>query len=229
MNRIILDEIPFQPDIESLMKTVHLTEEGPFARDFARLAAEAQELARPKALYRLAFIEARDGDTVTIDGVAFTSRVLRVNLEQAHRVFVYVATCGREIQQWTHSESDLLHQYWAEALEESALRCAIQALNGHITTHYHPGPNSAMAPGSLGNWPLTEQRPLFALLGDTRTDIGVELSESLLMIPTKSVSGIRFPTEQSFESCQLCPRESCPGRRAPYDQDLYARRYRDQL
>ena len=228
MNRIILDEIPFQLDIESLMRKVRLTEEGPFARDLARLAAEAQELARPKALYRLAFIEARDGDTVTIDGVAFTSRVLRVNLEQAHRVFVYVATCGREIQQWTHSQRDLLHQYWAEALEESALSCAIQALNAHITTHYHPGPSSTMAPGSLGNWPLTEQRPLFSLLGDTRADIGVELTGSLLMVPTKSVSGIRFPIEQSFESCQLCPRESCPGRRAPYDEGLYAHRYAEQ-
>ncbi len=228
MDRYILDEIPFQPNLEPLMKRVRLTEEGPFAKDFARLAGEAQEVARPKALYRLAFIEARDGDTVTIDGVAFTSRILRVNLEQAHRVFAYVATCGREIQQWTLSQSDLLYQYWAEMLEESALRCAIQALNAHITTHHHPGPSSTMAPGSLGNWPLAEQRALFALLGDTHANIGVELTGSLMMVPTKSVSGIRFPTEQSFESCQLCPRENCPGRRAPYDQDLYARRYREQ-
>ena len=228
MDRYILDEIPFQPDIESLMKRVRIKGAGPFAEDFARLVGEGQKIARPKALYRLAFIETREGDTVTIDGVAFTSRVLRVNLEQAHRVFAYVATCGREIQQWTLSQSDLLCRYWAEALEESALGCAIQALNAHITTHHLPGPSSTMAPGRLGNWPLSEQRALFALLGDTQADIGVELMGSLLMVPTKSVSGMRFPTEQSFESCQLCPRETCPGRRAPYDGNLYARRYAGQ-
>jgi hypothetical protein len=225
MDRYILDEIPFQLDIETLMKRVHVKEEGPFARDFVRLVGEGQEIGRPKALYRLAYIDTRDGDTVTIDGVAFTSRVLRVNLEQAHRVFAYVATCGREIQQWTLSQSDLLSRYWAEALEESALGCAIQALNAHITAHHLPGPSSTMAPGRLGDWPLSEQRALFALLGDTQADIGVELMGSLLMVPTKSVSGMRFPTEQSFESCQLCPRETCPGRRAPYDDSLYARRY----
>jgi hypothetical protein len=56
--------------------------------------------------------------------------------------------------------------------------------------------------------------------------VGVRLTDSCLMMPTKSVSGIRFPTETSFESCQLCPRDDCPGRRAPYDSGLYDRRYR---
>jgi hypothetical protein len=83
-----------------------------------------------------------------------------------------------------------------------------------------------MAPGSLTDWPLREQRPLFALLGDTEALVGVRLTDSCLMLPNKSVSGIRFPTEKHFESCQLCPRPDCPGRRAPYDADLYDRRYR---
>jgi hypothetical protein len=78
----------------------------------------------------------------------------------------------------------------------------------------------------LTNWPLSEQGALFALLGDPHEAIGVRLTDSYLMVPTKSVSGIRFPTEQSFESCQLCPRERCPGRKAPYDSGLYDRRYR---
>jgi hypothetical protein len=83
-----------------------------------------------------------------------------------------------------------------------------------------------MSPGSLGEWPLSQQRPLFASLGDVAGAIGVRLSESLLMVPAKSVSGVCFPTEESFESCQLCPREDCPGRRAPYDETLYDRKYR---
>jgi len=45
------------------------------------------------------------------------------------------------------------------------------------------------------------------------------------MIPNKTTSGIRFPTEERFESCQLCPRETCPGRRAAFEPDLYARKY----
>jgi predicted transcriptional regulator len=46
------------------------------------------------------------------------------------------------------------------------------------------------------------------------------------MVPSKSVSGILFPTEQTFASCQLCPREGCPSRQAPYDPALYDKKYR---
>jgi predicted transcriptional regulator len=53
----------------------------------------------------------------------------------------------------------------------------------------------------------------------------VRLTESFLMLPTKTVSGIFFPTEATFESCQLCPREECPNRRAPYEQALYESHY----
>ena len=46
------------------------------------------------------------------------------------------------------------------------------------------------------------------------------------MVPTKSVSGILFPAEETFASCQLCPRDDCPNRRAPYDPELFERKYR---
>jgi hypothetical protein len=83
-----------------------------------------------------------------------------------------------------------------------------------------------MNPGSLPDWPLSEQKPLFTLLGGGPTTIGVQLKDSFLMVPVKSVSGIWFPTEEKFESCQLCQREKGPGRRAPFDSGLFERKYR---
>jgi hypothetical protein len=84
-----------------------------------------------------------------------------------------------------------------------------------------------MNPGSLPDWPLSEQRPLFTLLGENPGTIGVELMDSFLMTPVKSVSGMWFPTEERFESCQLCQRHNCPGRRAQFDAGLYDRKYRE--
>ncbi|MBW1696988.1 MAG: hypothetical protein JRH18_18185 [Deltaproteobacteria bacterium] len=55
------------------------------------------------------------------------------------------------------------------------------------------------------------------MLGDVETAIGVRLTESLLMIPRKSSSGIYFPTEIPFFACQLCLKEDCPSRKAAYD------------
>ena len=228
MDAVVLDDIPFQLDLDALMKRLCIKEGSPYADDLRRIADEAQAIARPKALYRIAFIESKGDDYVVVDGITLTSRVLRVNLEQAHRVFAYVATCGTELDDWSNSVDDMLQRYWGETINELALRAAIRALNKHMVEQYRPGRTSAMSPGSLGDWPLREQRALFALLGDPEEAIGVRLSDSLLMIPVKSVSGMRFPTEESFESCQLCPRRNCPGRRAPYDEGLYDRKYRPE-
>lgn len=226
MDNIVLNDIPFQIDLGLLMKKLRVKKEQSYTADVERMADEAQAIARPKALCRVAYIESKDDGGVVIDGIQFTSRVLRVNLEQAHRVFPYVVTCGMELQEWADSIDDILRRFWAETINEMALRVAIQVLNKHVAETYHPGRTAVMSPGSLGEWPIQAQRPLFALLGDPKDAIGVRLTDSLLMIPTKSVSGIRFPTEESFESCQLCPREGCPGRRAPYDKDLYEKKYR---
>ncbi|MGE5222062.1 MAG: vitamin B12 dependent-methionine synthase activation domain-containing protein, partial [Omnitrophica WOR_2 bacterium] len=84
---------------------------------------------------------------------------------------------------------------------------------------------AAMNPGSLEDWPLSEQNSLFALLGDVTETTGVRLTDSMLMQPTKSVSGIYFTSAEGFASCQLCPRQACPNRRATYDPDLFQQKY----
>jgi hypothetical protein len=62
---------------------------------------------------------------------------------------------------------------------------------------------------------------LFSLFGDVDNLIGVRLTAESLMIPNKSVSGICFPTEINFQSCQVCHREKCSGRKAPFDGKLW--------
>ncbi len=225
---IVLDEIPFEMDIEMLMKTLHVKEGSSYVKRLEPLVEQALTLARPKAMYRIAFIESKEEDAVVVDGIQLRSRVLRVNLENVQRLFPYVATCGVELETWANSIDDLLQRYWGEVINEMALRVAIKHLNHDVEERYRPGRTSSMSPGSLGDWPIQAQRPLFQLLGDPKETIGVELSDSLLMIPTKSVSGIRFPTETSFASCQLCPRDRCPSRQALYEPGLYESKYAAQ-
>jgi hypothetical protein len=222
----VVSDVTFEVDIEALAKRVHVERSSDLFDELVAYARQAEAVARPKAVYRVGYVEERGEDWVRIGEQRFTSRILSVNLGAVHRVFVYVATCGIELQQWAEGRADPLEQYWSNVVQEMALGVAGRALSADLDQRYAPGRTSAMAPGSLGEWPLSEQRPLFAFLGDTEGDVGVRLSESLLMIPTKSVSGIRFTTEERFESCQLCPRPDCPGRRAPYDAGLYARKYK---
>jgi hypothetical protein len=226
VNAIPLNEIVFRPELASVLQKLRVKEGTRSAREVEDLLTEAQAVARPKALYRVAYVDQEAEDSVRIGGQTFKSRVLRVNLEPVHRVFPFVATCGTELDEWSSSIDGMLEGYWADAIKEMALRSAMHALGEHLQQRFRPGRMSRMNPGSLQDWPLREQRKLFALLGDPEDAIGVRLTESLIMVPLKSVSGIWFPTEVDFASCQLCPREGCPGRRAPYDQTLLDTKYR---
>ncbi|MGC8811253.1 MAG: vitamin B12 dependent-methionine synthase activation domain-containing protein [bacterium] len=189
------------------------------------LLAEAQTIGRPKGFYKVAYIQEKKDDRVLVEGITFTSRVLRVNVEKAHRIFPYIATCGEELEEWSKKFEDFLDKYLADAIKEKALRLALDFLYKDLVNRFQPGKLSRMNPGSLPDWPLPEQVPLFTLLGEGPSAIGVKLNESFLMMPIKSVSGIWFPTEENFESCRLCPRENCPGRRAAYVPGLYDQKY----
>jgi len=226
MESVVLQDISFQIDRESLKKKLHIKEGSPYLADLIRLVEEAEGKGRPKALYGLAFVDEKGEDIVIVDGIRLKSRVLRVNLEQVQRVFPYVVTCGMELEDWAIRIEDVLQRFWAETIKEMVLRIAHAAMEEHLMDRYRPGTLARMSPGSLADWPIQEQRPLFKLLGNPEDAIGVRLTESMLMIPTKSVSGIRFPTAESFESCQLCPREICPNRRAPYDPSLYEKKFK---
>ncbi len=221
MNAVVLDEIPLHLDRTEVFARIRMDGTDPEAGCVYRLIDVAEGLARPKALYRPGYIQARTEDIVTIDGVAFKSRVLRVNTDPVHQVFAYLATCGTELAAWAHSLEDMLEQWWADAIMELALRQAIRFLNEQLGRVVPIGKTSVMNPGSLADWPIQQQRPLFDLIGAAADAIGVGLTDSLLMTPAKTVSGIRFATEADFVNCTLCPRKECPNRRAPYEKDLY--------
>lgn len=225
MSGFLTETITFTLDLDDLAKRLRVRAGGEDESVLRGLADEALAIGRPKAIYRAVKVASLTDDTVTVDGFVFTSRVLRVNLGSTQIVYPFVATCGSELQDWSDGIKDWLLHYWAEMIKEDALRCALEAFRAHLQAQYPLGHTSTMSPGSLEDWPISQQAVLFALLGNLVDQCGVRLTDTMLMIPSKTVSGIVFETDASFESCMLCPRENCPGRRAPYDETLYERAY----
>lgn len=221
MDSIILDNIPFKINMEQLLKELHVKKDSKYAERLDQLVQEASRIARPLALFREAYIEQKGEDSVVVDGVTLNSRILRVNLGQSFKVFPFIVTSGVELEEWSKSFADMLEHFWADTLKERALECAHSAFKEHLAKNYNCDKMAEMHPGSLADWPLPEQRKVFSLLGSPLDTIGVELKDSLLMYPLKTVSGIRFPNEENFESCQLCLRDRCPNRKAPCDKSLY--------
>jgi hypothetical protein len=225
MDAVVLAAMPGRIDIEELGRKLHIAEGSDYAVRIEALVAEAQLLAKPKAIYKMSCIEAKGDQFVVIDGIKFTSHILRVNMEEALQAVPFVVTCGAELENWANKIEDYLERFYADAIMEMVLRAAQRAFELQVDQQYGLGHAVNMNPGSLTDWPIKEQIPLFELLGNVQDLIGVRLLDSFLMAPLKTLSGIRFPKEGTFESCQLCTRGKCPGRKAAYDQGLYERTY----
>ena len=123
-----------------------------------------------------------------------------------------------ELEEMAGSCKDIMEKYFFDSIGNVVLVQARKYLEDQLRSRFSLGGVSFMSPGSLGDWPIEEQGPLFSLLEGVEDISGVRLNKSFLMIPKKSVSGIYFPTEVSFYSCQLCPRKRCEGRKAPFDE-----------
>ena len=85
--------------------------------------------------------------------------------------------------------------------------------------------NHAARFGDASVWPIEQQQGLFSLLGDVEERVGVKLTDSFLMVPNKTTSGILFPTETDFRSCEVCHREDCPSRHAAFNKS-FGKRFR---
>jgi hypothetical protein len=225
MDATILDEIPLVVEAKGLANFAGIMKMEHGDTDLEALLGKARKVARPRAYYRIERIEEKGNESVTVAGETFTSRVLRVNLDKAHRVFPFVITCGTELEEWSNSLRDTARKLWADTIKGAALFSARQALVEHIKREHAPGKTAMMNPGSIPDWPITEQAALFRVLGDVESAIGVKLLDSGFMTPALTASGILFPAEYDYENCRLCPMEDCPGRRAEYDDGLFKRRY----
>ena len=213
--RFILSEIPITATFEKALETLNLSEPEDIEL-MEGLFAKAKEIARPKVLFEVAYIDNVDisRNEVVIGDTVFCSPTASMLLKDIGRVFAYIATCGAEVDEWSHSQTDYVVSVWLDMIKALFLYDAINFFKNHLKTIYGLEKISFVNPGAgnLENWPIREQKKLFGLLGDVKGDIGVILTDSFLMLPTKTVSGLAFPTEKEFHNCDLCNRKNCPGR-----------------
>jgi len=223
----ILDAIPMHLDINEVSKKLHLDKKKGYSNTAQELVELASSVIHPKVIYEVSYVDNKNEDTLDIGSVKFTSRVLRVNLDKIGRVFPYVVTIGKELEDSVASFDNLLKAYCLDEIGNMLIELGMEYLENHLKRRYKLEQLSNISPGSLKDWPITQQKQLFSIFGNVEDLIGVKLTDSSLMIPKKSESGIFFPTHVKFYSCQLCPRENCKERAAPYDKNL-AESYREK-
>lgn len=222
MNERIILSVPVKRDEQQLLRMLRMKadREDENYQCVANLLDEAERVVRPKYAFSVASVDKMDDQSVVIDGYRIESALVRKNLDQTHRVVLYIATCGQEIESWSTQISDPVERFWADEIKKHFLsQCALIMRNHIKDTYFQKTDLSHMSPGSLPEWPLTQQKILFSLMRSAADQIGVTLTESCLMLPSKSISGFYFSSAVHFENCKLCPMPNCPSRRAVYTAD----------
>jgi len=158
----------------------------------------------------------RQSKTVASHGQLFgTRQIVTHQLKNSERVAWFVCTAGEKISRYTRQlmdEGDLMKGYVVDVLANVVVEAAMDKIQSNleaemakiglnITNRYSPG---------YCNWDIAEQKKLFTVFPENYLDI--TLSESCLMIPVKSVSGIiGIGKKVKFNNytCHLCSDKNC--------------------
>jgi hypothetical protein len=183
------------------------------------------ELLIPQLHYQIEKIDNIGKESVSINGdTTFRSRKLTRALKDSDEIVCFVATVGSTIEdeidrlmaQRRLSEAYVLDTMGSVAVEnmvEQFHQCEEPLFlpeNRSVTLRFSPG---------YCDWPVTDQKKLFGLFDSEVT--GVELLDSCLMQPRKSISGV-FGLYHSLTShssvpynpCRHCKKMDCIARRA---------------
>ena len=215
----------FNFDRDEFDKKIHIELYEGMEEEIEALLESAVPLLKPKAVYSEILIDHLNTGELLIGGQIFSDPQLLSHLENKVTVFPYVATCGDELDALAAESGDLLEGYWYDALKQMAMDHAFNQLRDHIKGQSAVSKLYSMNPGSDAcgeGWDLVDQRKLFDLLGNVETEIGVRLTESMLMFPNKTVSGFMFESEVDFVSCHECDNMDCPNRKMIHEGAIYS-------
>lgn len=215
-------EIPVQLDENEIIKRAGGGRATPRQLEMMKeLLETAPKIARPLGIYKLSRARVIDGSKVDIDGVVFTSKVLSKLLAGRDKAVPFIVTEGKELDAFPIAKGDMMKQFYLDTIKTMIVAGGVKYLKEHVQKEFGMPQAALMNPGEIEDWYLTEQKPLFSLFDDVEGRIGVTLSGGGVMKPIKSRSGIIFPNESGFETCQLCIQFKCPGRRCKFEPELY--------
>lgn len=137
------------------------------------------------------------------------------DLKEVSEIFIFVCTIGKGVEEKVHqlfSDGDSLNAFILDRIASELVEYTADLLeqkiqNDFLKTGYNL--TNRYSPGYCG-WSVNEQQKLFSLLPDKFC--GVQLTESSLMIPIKSISGIYgagYNLVRKDYHCEICDDEFC--------------------
>lgn len=179
-----------------------------------------ESVAAKKSIYRIFSLEHEDEYNFSIGKVPIHSKHLAKNLKGCSQIVLFAATLGTEVDRLMNryavtnmAQAVVMQACAAAILEEycdaSQAEIAAELLpeNLYLRPRFSPG---------YGDFDIAYQKPLMSIL-DTAKTIGLTMTSSYMMSPTKSVTaviGISSTKEPCHRrGCEECDKTDCAFRR----------------
>ena len=218
MNRL---EIPLK-EIYSFMGYKDSEPDAETRRVTEYMLRESAQFLRPQFKYiMLDGTHSDDMMQLTLQGpaglVTFDAgKIICRQLRGAQKYVVFVATVGTGYFQWTDAvkrRDDMFQTYVMDCVGSQIVESVADYMETVLQTEIDPSGfkrTNRFSPGYCG-WHVSSQPALFSLFPE-KNPCGIELTDSCLMLPMKSVSGIIGvgPDVRYLPyTCGLCDKKDC--------------------
>ena len=165
---------------------------------------ELEAAASPKSIYRVYPFVPLPEEELDFTVFRTKSRSLSRNLKDCEQVILFAATLGTEADSLIRKYTKL--QMYCDEVN-TALKESFEKKGLYLRPRFSPG---------YGDFPLECQRDITSVL-ETAKRIGIMLTDSLLMTPSKSVTAVMGvspkPHRCEVRGCELCSKTDCAYRR----------------
>ncbi len=182
---------------------------------------ELTAAAFPKSISRVYPLQLLPEDVIDFTVFQTKSRNLSKNLKDCEQVILFAATLGAGVDVLLHKYTKLqmskavIMQAAAAAMieeycdeENRLLKQEHEAKGLYLRPRFSPG---------YGDFPLDCQRDITSVL-ETPKRVGIMLTDSLLMAPSKSVTAVMGvsgkPYRCEVKGCEVCAKTDCAYRRS---------------
>ena len=204
-----------------LNKLLHCQKDDEIYERALELVEEAKPYLKPAFAIKEVEIQEVKHEGIVIDGCFFNSKIIANRLKAQKNIFVFISTCGREINERLDSTDDALDKFLLDQIAYAAYLQAMNELYAQSADALNIGHQILLCPGSVIDWSIADVKKIFVLMEGLYQKIDVNVMESGLINPLKSGSGFFYDSNEEFESCAICPRPNCPSRIKEFDSDLH--------
>lgn len=182
----------------------------------ADMIKSIEKVCRPSYCYTLKEDIKIERIGIVVDDIHFTTgKIIASCMKKAESIAFFIATAGVEfeaLQKRLHEEGDIWNNFLTDAIGSEIAEATVRFVADELERSVEPdGLNisNSYSPGYCG-WTVKEQQKLFSLFPPK--PCGVTLTDSSLMLPIKSVSGIiglGSEVEKEAYSCEICTMKNC--------------------